>query len=94
MYKLNHPIPHVARFRYFEVDVIENKLDCTIYLGIIEDKDPFHNELDNLTSMTGQQTLIINGLDGTSYFGALGKPINKSLTMKEFGDSVGVCIHY
>lgn len=54
MYKLNHPIPHVARFRYFEVDVIENKFDCTIFVGIIEEKDAFQNELTDISTMNGQ----------------------------------------
>jgi len=38
--------------------------------------------------------LIIDGDDGTYWFGSLGRKINKSLTLKEFGDSVGVCLHY
>jgi hypothetical protein len=39
-------------------------------------------------------SLILNGDDGSYYFGALGRSINRSLTMKEFGDCVGVCLHY
>jgi hypothetical protein len=35
------PIPPCTQFRYFEVDVLENKVDATIYVGIIEEKDPF-----------------------------------------------------
>ena len=37
--------------------------------------------------------LIINGLDGGYFFGALGRKIMKGLTMKELGESVGVCMH-
>ena len=39
-------------------------------------------------------SLIIDGDDGTYWFGSLARKINKSLTMKEFGDSVGICLHY
>jgi len=41
------PIPKCTQFRYFEVDVIENKNDCAIYVGIIEAKDPFLNQIDS-----------------------------------------------
>ena len=44
----------------------------------------------NLTS----NRLIVNGDDGSYYFGALGRTIPRSLTMKEFGDCVGVCLNY
>lgn len=39
-------------------------------------------------------SLIIDGGEGTYLFGALGRKISKGLTMKEFGDCVGVCMHY
>ena len=35
-YKSVIPIPECIRFRYFEVDVVENKADSAIYFGIIE----------------------------------------------------------
>lgn len=35
------PIPPCVQFRYFEVDVLENKVDANIYVGIIEEKDYF-----------------------------------------------------
>jgi hypothetical protein len=36
-------IPQCLRFRYFEVDVIENNNDSSIYFGVIEEKDLFIN---------------------------------------------------
>ena len=41
-----------------------------------------------------QYRLYTNGNDGTYWFGALGRKVPKGLTMKEFGDNVGICIHY
>jgi hypothetical protein len=32
-------IPTIEKFRYFEVEVLENKADCGIFFGIIEEKD-------------------------------------------------------
>jgi hypothetical protein len=38
--------------------------------------------------------LILNGADGSYYFGEMGRKIQKSLGLKEMGDSVGICMHY
>jgi hypothetical protein len=38
--------------------------------------------------------LLVNGLDGSFKFGQLGRNISKGLTMKEFGDCVGLCMHF
>ena len=38
--------------------------------------------------------LVINGGDGSYYFGVMQRKILKSLNMKEFGDCVGICLHY
>jgi hypothetical protein len=43
IYKGIIPIPPCSLFRYFEVEVLENRADCAIYLGIIESKDFFAN---------------------------------------------------
>jgi hypothetical protein len=37
--------------------------------------------------------MAINGIDGDVWFGALGRKLKFGLTMKEFGDSVGVCLN-
>ena len=37
---------------------------------------------------------MINGFEGYYQFGAIGKKISKGLSMKELGESVGICIHY
>eukprot|EP00347_Sterkiella_histriomuscorum_P003818 403362821 len=87
-------IPPCTFFRYFEVDVLENKKDATVFVGIIEERDPFFNQIDNIDQLSGLQTLIINGLEGTYVFGQMGRKIQKSLTLKEMGDSVGICMHY
>ena len=34
-------IPPCTKFRYFEVEVLENKVDATIFVGIIEEKEVF-----------------------------------------------------
>jgi hypothetical protein len=34
-------IPPCVKFRYFEVEVIENIGDVPIFVGIIEENDPF-----------------------------------------------------
>ena len=36
-------IPICTRFRYFEVETLENKSDAAVFIGIIESKDPFNN---------------------------------------------------
>ena len=40
------PIPSCIQFRYFEVEVIENKGDFGIYFGIIEEKETFLSRPD------------------------------------------------
>ena len=47
------PIPHCTQFRYFEVDVIENKIDASIFVGIIEENDPFFNSPESIDSLNG-----------------------------------------
>ena len=48
----------------------------------------------NHNSIYNSFSLYANGNDGTFWFGALGRKINKGLTMKEFGDNIGICLHY
>jgi hypothetical protein len=50
------PIPPCTLFRYFEVDVVENKEDATVFVGIIEEKDAFKNSLDDIMQLNGKQT--------------------------------------
>ena len=38
--------------------------------------------------------LIINGGTGSVTYGAEKSVLQKGLTMKEFGDCIGVCLHY
>jgi len=53
MYKSLLPIPECVRFRYFEVDVIENKADAPIYFGIIESKEKFINNPNSPEDIVG-----------------------------------------
>jgi hypothetical protein len=48
MVKSNQSIPFCTKFRYFEVDVLDNPNDCNIYFGLIEEKDPFTDQLDTI----------------------------------------------
>ena len=36
----------------------------------------------------------MNGGDGTYYFGSIQNKVNSGLKMIEFGDNVGICMHY
>ena len=54
----------MARFRYFEVDVLENKNDSNIYVGLIEEKEKFEFTLDSIDELDGEQTLILAGKEG------------------------------
>ena len=54
MVKTALPIPPVARFRYFEVEVLENKVDANVYLGIIEQQDAFSERLDRIEQLSGE----------------------------------------
>lgn len=36
-----YPICTVSKYRYFEVEVLENKANSQIYVGIIDKDDPF-----------------------------------------------------
>ena len=49
-------IPTVTRFRYCELEVLENKADCSVFFGIVEAKDKFENEVENINLLNGQQT--------------------------------------
>jgi hypothetical protein len=49
----NNFIPQCSRFRYFEVDVLENKNDYAIYVGIIDEKDKFLWETHNIDEVNG-----------------------------------------
>jgi hypothetical protein len=52
-YKSSVPIPECIRFRYFEVDVIENKADAGLFFGIVEGSYPFTNSPVKLEDMMG-----------------------------------------
>jgi hypothetical protein len=43
-----------VRFRYFEVEVLENKVDATIFVGIIEERDYFSNTIPDVQALSGQ----------------------------------------
>lgn len=47
-------IPQCVRFRYFEVEVIENQADCAIYVGIIGENDHFENNPATIDALTGK----------------------------------------
>ena len=47
-------IPECAHFRYFEVEVIENKEDVEIYVGIIENNDPFYHFIPEIEALDGK----------------------------------------
>ena len=38
--------------------------------------------------------MLINGEDGTYWYHTLQKKIPKSLILKEYGDAIGLCMHY
>lgn len=46
--KSSNAIPPPTKFRYFEVDVLENIEDCTIVVGIVEEKDPLPSFVSEL----------------------------------------------
>jgi hypothetical protein len=39
MLKSDEKIPPVSRFKYFEIEILENQAGSNIYVGIIENKD-------------------------------------------------------
>ena len=47
------PIPFCTMFRYFEVDVVQNKIDASIFVGIIEENDPFLNSPVQIEALNG-----------------------------------------
>lgn len=94
--KSNIPIPTCSDFRYFEVEVVENKLDSNIYIGLVEAQSPFANKISAFDQISADDTLLIHGGEGFFCFGNFNKAkkIQKALTMKELGDCVGVCLHF
>jgi len=46
-------IPPCTRFRYFEVETLENKADATIYIGIVEATDPFIQNPGSIEEFSG-----------------------------------------
>lgn len=46
-----------------------------------------------MDKITSAETVVINGDDGSYWFNTIGKKA-KGLIMKEFGDSVGLCMHF
>lgn len=52
--KTNIPIPPCIQFRYFEVDVLENKVDAKVFVGLIEEKDPFQNTINSIEALSGR----------------------------------------
>jgi hypothetical protein len=47
------PIPHCAKFRYFEIEVLENKADAAVFFGIIEQKENFNHSIDAIEHLDG-----------------------------------------
>ena len=43
------------RFRYFEVEVIENSKDSAIYVGVIGENDHFDNNPPTIDAINGKQ---------------------------------------
>ena len=41
--KSSVPIAQCTKYRYFEVEVLENKSDANIYVGIVDSRDTFLN---------------------------------------------------
>jgi hypothetical protein len=52
--KTNIPIPPCIQFRYFEVDVLENKVDAKVFVGLVEEKDPFPNTVEQIEMLNGR----------------------------------------
>ena len=46
-------IPPCAKFRYFEVEVSENKADSAIYVGLVEANDYFKHTPNSIESFSG-----------------------------------------
>lgn len=46
MVKSSLPIPPCTQFRYFEIEVLENKTGADIIFGIIEENDQFDYAID------------------------------------------------
>lgn len=52
--KSAYPIAEVTKFRYFEVEVVENKSDSQVFIGICDSwYDSFSNTPDRVTDLTG-----------------------------------------
>ncbi len=65
------PIPPPSKFRYLEVDVIENKDDCAILVGLIEAKDLLPETMQDVDQFKPANGLLLNGNDGTMWYSKL-----------------------
>ena len=46
-------IPPCVKFRYFEIEVIENIGDVPIYVGLVEENDPFLPNPSRIEDLSG-----------------------------------------
>lgn len=58
------PLPNVNRFRYFEVEVLENAFDSDIYIAIVNDEAPFVDMPQTVEEIASDDSIIIYGKHG------------------------------
>jgi hypothetical protein len=87
-------LPNVARFRYFEMEVLENEYNANIYLGLIGEGEDFSDTPDNHEQIGGPDKIIIDGTNGSLKVGDNPVRNEMNLQFKEMGEGIGICFHY
>jgi len=56
MLKSDERIPPVSRFKYFEIEILENQAGSDIWVGVLENKDTFIETPNNIGDLNGSTT--------------------------------------
>lgn len=91
--KCSKPIPAVAIFKYFEIEVSSNPDDKPIYAGIVEARDNYNHTPNSWLEIGGKNSLLINGGTGEIKHGDHLFKLDANLSLNEAGDTIGVCFH-
>jgi hypothetical protein len=86
------PIADCTKFRYFEVEIVENKNNNEVYLGIIDGREMFNSSPSTLEALTQAKALLICGKDGSYWF--KGRQFQSDLKIEHFGDNIGICLQF
>ncbi len=87
-------IPKVQKFRYFEIEVLDNLQNSIIVVGIMDENDKFPPSMTNEDGLNGENTLLLNGQERDDLYFYQDKQLPQGLALAALGDNVGICLHY